>query len=174
MTQPYKRGRKKESGIPYTIKNLSTHIFGVEVTQFPSWQKLAGAIGCPTYPKLDENLRGDVVEEIIDEVRAALYSGNGDYLAKLGKAAAAMPKDELGNDPLLYALTSAMIMIYFESVPAKGLRMNRQDVVKLALTLLPPRSYDATRVALFKKIGKVSPDLASARSQSKKKATKSR
>lgn len=172
MSQPFKRGRKKEGRVPYTINNLSTHMYGVEVTQFSDWEALAGAIGCPTYPQLDEERRSKYVEKITSEARAALYRGDGEYLARLGKAAGAMPKDEHGKDPLLMALVNAHMMIYFKSAPAKGLKMTRQDVVKLALTTLPPRNYEATRVALFKKIKKIMPQLPSARSQLKEKATK--
>lgn len=172
MSQPFKRGRKKEGRVPYTINNLLTHLYGVEVTQFAGWQALAAAIGCPAYPKQDESRRAEFIVKILSEVRDALYLGDGEYLARLGKAAGAMPKDEHGNDPLLMALMEAQMMIYFGSVPAKGLKMTRQDVVKLALTFLPPRNYEATRVALFKKIKKIMPQLPSARSQLKEKATK--
>ena len=174
MSQPFKRGRKKESAVPYTINNLTTHYYGVEVTQFSDWEALAVAIGCPTYPHQDEEKRIRYVEKVLSGVRDALYRGDGEYLARLGKAAGAMPKDEHGKDPLLMALVNAYMMIYFKSANAKGLKMTRQDVVKLALTTLPPRNYDATRVALFKKIKKVMPELPLARSQLKRKATKGR
>jgi hypothetical protein len=66
-------------------------------------------------------------------------------------------------------------MIYMKNPAAKGMKLTRQDVCKLACSLLPPsKNYEAARVNVFRKIREVMPELLSARSKSKKKATKSR
>ncbi|NDE17334.1 hypothetical protein EBZ80_20625 [bacterium] len=174
MSHQFKRGRKKGGGVPYTIGNMPEIFWGKEVTQFSNWRTAARAISHtgiidPAATKSVEAAQLDM----ISLCRRAVFAKDANFFVSLGKCLAAMPKDDWGNDPYALAIVTSFYLIQARNPAAKGMRLTKQDVCKLACSLLPPtKNYEAMRVALFKKMRQVMPELTSARSNSRRKATK--
>lgn len=176
MSHQFKRGRKSGSRVPYTIGNLTEHLWGSDVIQFEHWRTAIKAMenGIKSDPTEGSEI-DDSREELLYLCSQAIQKGDKTFFIKMGRCFEHLPDLEWGKDPYLLAIVMANTMIYLKNAAAKGMKMTRQDVCKLACSLLPPsKNYEAARVNIFKRIRKVLPGLPSARSKSKKKATKSR
>ena len=176
MNHQFKRGRKSGSRAPYTIGNLTEHLWGSDVIQFQHWRTAIKAMESGTKSDPTEGSEiDDSREELLYLCDQAILKGDKTFFIKMGRCFEHLPDPEWSKDPYLLAIVTANTLIYEKNPAAKGMELTRQDVCKLACSLLPPsKNYESARVNIFKRIRKVMPGLPSARSNSKKKATKSR
>ena len=176
MSHKFKRGRKSGNRVPYTIGNLTEHFLGSDVMQFQHWRTAIKAMenGTKSDPTEESEIDNARVE-LLYLCEQAILKGDKAFFIKMGRCFERLPDLEWGKDPYLLAIITAHTMIYMKNPAAKGMKLTRQDVCKLACSLLPPsKNYEAARVNVFRKIRDVMPELLSARSKSMKKATKSR
>lgn len=149
------------------------------MTAFPHWMTAARAVGHagvvdPAGEGKDKTIAAAQLD-LITLCRRAIFERDPKFFIELGKCLSAMPKDDWGNDPYALAIVTAYCLIYFKNPAGKGMRLTKQDVCKLACTLMPrTKNYEAMRVTLFKKMRKVMPELESSRRQLARERSQSR
>lgn len=172
-----KRGRKPGRALPYTTGNITRHIWG-PVADCPDWRTIATALMGHNSPAA---VTGPEIEEaktrLLTLVAEALEKKDRDFFVRLGKCVEALPADNYGADPLYLALRSAEVLIHLQVSGMKGKKINRQDLVSVALEQFPQKTgneLEKTRRALFRKVAETMPWVKSARDQLRKKVTKRR
>jgi hypothetical protein len=170
-----RRGRKPGKTLPYTTANLTRHFWGTAV-EFPHWRTIATALMGKKSPQAVADLEiEEAKSRLVGLIWGAIEKGDRKFFSELGRCAEALPEGDHGADPLYLALRCAETLIALGATGTKGMKLNRQNLVSLALEQFPEKTgndLEKTRRALFRKVEQAMPWVKSARDQLKKKVTK--